>query len=288
MYLFNFYFSIGLFSAFVFVGYWWLYKDRVDIPASLNLMLIRATAYIFVWPVLFWKWFKSEAKTRFITEPEFVMPEPRPVDPNIVKNSARDAEREAQTLHQEWLSFVDTLPQCGSHIMYKGTDIYGERLDGRFIFETVDLLPLVFDKLNPKPVSFDDTDSANDSPDAEREASDGEAEIDSQTSSWVNTPSLPNTQEHYIHRWLRTYDPALFVCNVVPTSFDRFEYIAADMIEAGKGQVHCKSCDTVYDASDIKAVDGGQGGWILGELYCPNDHLLARRKKIHFMRPRGN
>ena len=251
------YFSIGLFSAFMFVGYWWLYKDRVDIPASLNLMLVRATAYIFVWPVLFWKWFKSEDKTRFITEPELVAPEQRPVDPNIVKNNARNAEREAQTLHQEWLSFVDTLPQCGSHIMYKGTDLYGERLDGRFIFETADLLPLVFDKLNPKPVSFDDTDSANDSPDAECEASDGEAEIDSQTISWVNTPSLPNTQEHYIHRWLRTYDPTLFVCNVVPTSFDRFEYITADMIEAAKGQVHCKSCDKVYDASDIKS----RGWW---------------------------
>ena len=73
------------------------------------------------------------------------------------------------------------------------------------------------------------------------------------------------------------------MCNVVPTSFSRFEYIAAYMNEAGKGQVHCKSCDKVYNASDIKAVDGGQGGWILGELYCPNDHLLARRKKIHFM-----
>ena len=265
----------------VFAGFWWFYKDRVERPASPSLMLLRAGTYILVWPVLYWKWFKSADKTRFITLPEFVMPQPRPVDPDIVKNSARNAPLETRKAHQEWLTFVDAMPQCGSHIMYKGTDIYGERLDGRFIFETPDLLPVVFDRLNPKPVSLDTSDSVNVSDDDNANESDD-------TISWVNTPRLPNTQEHYIHRWLRTYDPTLFVCNVVPTSFDRFEYIASDMIEAGKGQVHCKSCDTVYEASDIKTGDEGQGGWILGAMHCPKDHLLARRKKIHFMRARSS
>lgn len=291
------YFSIGIFSALVFAGFWWFYKDRVERPASPSLMLLRAGTYILVWPVLYWKWFKSADKTRFITLPEFDMPQPRPVVPDLVKNSARNAPLETRKAHQEWLTFVDAMPQCGSHIMYKGTDIYGERLDGRFIFETPDLLPVVFDRLNPKPVSLDTNDSDDESAnlsdedsqqDSSESSDDDNANDSDDTISWVNTPRLPNTQEHYIHRWLRTYDPTLFVCNVVPTSFNRFEYIASDMIEAGKGQVHCKSCDTVYEASDIKTGDEGQGGWILGAMHCPKAHLLARRKKIHFMRARSS
>ena len=271
------YFSVGIFSALAFAGFWWLYKDRVEYPASPSLILLRAGAYILIWPVLYWKWFKSQDKTRFITDPDYVWPEPRPVDPETVKRNEQKAQLETRKAQQEWSAFVDALPLCGSHIMYKGTDIYGERLAGRFIFETADLLPMVFDRLNPKPFSLDDDDSANDSNDVE-------AEIDTETSARVTLHNGQNTQEHYIHRWLRTYDPTHYVCNVVPNTFDRFEYIASDMIGAGKGQVHCKSCDTVYAASEIKAGDEDTGGWILGAMHCPKEHLLARRKTIHFLR----
>jgi hypothetical protein len=277
VYLFNFYFSIGLFSAFVFVGYWWLYKDRVDAPASPSLMLIRATAYIFVWPVLFWKWFKSEDKTRFITHPEdFEIPGLSGASSDELEHGASRAQREAQTLQQEWEAFVDTLPQCGSHIMYKGTDIDGERLDGRFIFETADLLPVVFDSLSPKLNLLSDS--------GENSLSDDGASVENAINNEISGNNQQNTQEHYIHRWLRTYDPALYVCNVVPTSFDRFEYITANMIEAGKGKIHCKACGKIYEAKQIKMTDQDTGGWILGELYCPDDHLLARYKKMHFTR----
>ena len=97
--------------------------------------------------MLYWKWFKSQDKTRFITDPDYVWPEPRPVDPETVKRNEKMAQLEAQKVQQEWEEFVDALPLCGSHVMYKGTDIYGERLAGRFIFETADLLPMVFDRL---------------------------------------------------------------------------------------------------------------------------------------------
>ncbi|QHJ12687.1 hypothetical protein FX988_02945 [Paraglaciecola mesophila] len=270
------YFLVGGLSSCAFFGYWWLYKDRVENPASLKLMLIRATAYIFVWPVLYWKWLKSQDKTRFITHPDFVLPELSPANAEAVKLNAQKAALKAQKVQQEWEAFVDALPQCGSHIMYKGTDIYGERLNGRFIFETADLLPVLFDAMHPEPF---DIDEGRDIDETDVQA----LNVRNELNEWINTNRKAVKQEHYIHRWLRTYDPALYVCNVVPNSFDRFEYIASEMIEAGKGQAHCKSCNTVYDASDIKAVDGGQGSWIFGELYCPKEHLLARRKKIHFM-----
>ncbi|GAC32080.1 hypothetical protein [Paraglaciecola polaris] len=91
-------------------------------------------------------------------------------------------------------------------------------------------------------------------------------------------------QERNMHRWLRAYDPALQLCTGLPEAFDRFEYIASSMIEAGKGQVYCKTCAKLYAAKDVKTEDEGQGGWILGAIRCPREHLLARRKKIHFMR----
>ena len=51
MYFFNIYFLIGIFSALAFAGFWWLYKDSVERPASPSLMLLRAGTYILVWPV---------------------------------------------------------------------------------------------------------------------------------------------------------------------------------------------------------------------------------------------
>nr|WP_166426137.1 hypothetical protein [Paraglaciecola sp. 20A4] len=272
-----FYFSIGLFSALTFTAFWWFYKDRVERPASPSLMLLRAGTYILVWPVLYWKWFKSADKTRFITDQDYIWPSMAPGDPAFLTRKEQKAQLEAQKVQQEWEAFVDALPQCGSHIMYKGTDIYGERLDGRFIFETTDLLPVLFDEIHPEPFVMEGGD--------EIDETDVEAlQVRAELNEWINDCRKEFGEEHYIYRWLRTYDPTLFVCNVVPTSFNRFEYIASDMIEAGKGQVHCKTCSKVYAASEIKRADEGTSGWVFGVMHCPNGHLLARCKKIHFMR----
>jgi hypothetical protein len=124
-------------------------------------------------------------------------------------------------------------------MVFKGTDIYGERLSGTFIFSSETLTPFVFDGIGPN-----------------------------------NTQQY--CQERILYRWIAACDHALQVCTLIDSDFDRFEYIAANMIKACHGEV--------YPANSITCNTEGTTtgkGWIFEALYCPEQHLLLRSKILH-------
>ena len=149
---------------------------------------------------------------------------------------------------REWQDLIANLPVYGSHLVYEGTDIFSDPLPAKFIFDSDILTPYVFDAIGGN-----------------------------------NTEQY--CQERVLYQWLVGRDHLLQVCTPINSAFDRFEYIAAEMIKSGHGEVYCQECLEVYTANNIRcATEGATGskGWILAALYCPKQHLLLRSKIMHF------
>ncbi|RHW76108.1 hypothetical protein [Colwellia sp. RSH04] len=91
-------------------------------------------------------------------------------------------------------------------------------------------------------------------------------------------------QEPIIKKWLLNRNEADSTPVSVPAELDRFEFIALDLIKAGKGEVICPECEQKYSNNLLKVIDDEFGvGWNGIQISCPQEHLLFYPLTMHIM-----
>ncbi len=102
---------------------------------------------------------------------------------------------------------------------------------------------------------------------------------------WDESNDYPLTQVEYtIHHWLdHHYDRSISQPTVVPTAWNRFQFIADDMIRQGIGKVHCTQCQLDYNTKQLLSKnDRGHAGWNSNRLHCPKNHPLFVVQTTHY------
>ena len=142
-------------------------------------------------------------------------------------------------------------PPCGDLIVYRPAPGYSEETFGEFIFLANDVhenLPLRL----------------------------------------KNNPHLKNDHEGAIMNWLLQRDTSIDTPTPVPTAWQRFEFIADDLVRKGRAEVRCLTCNESVPADALTATnEGGSWGWLHNRLYCPAGHILLTVAMMHVMRPRN-
>lgn len=138
-------------------------------------------------------------------------------------------------------------PPCSSVIRYSQHD-YNEKILGTFLFDSDDVEDIILDK----------------------------------TESHSN---LARGQEGAMLNWLQQRDDSDIEPTDVPKAWDRFEYIADDLLRHGYGDIFCIACDRAVSHQDlVKNDDNGLSGWNSNRLVCNAGHLLFEVKTIHILR----
>ena len=86
--------------------------------------------------------------------------------------------------------------------------------------------------------------------------------------------------------WLLQRDTSIDTPTLVPRAWQRFEFIADDLVRKGRAEVRCLTCNESVPANALSATDeGGSWGWLHNRLYCPAGHMLLTVAMMHVMRP---
>ena len=142
-------------------------------------------------------------------------------------------------------------PPCGDLIVYRPAPGYSEETFGEFIFLANDVHENLALRLK-------------------------------------NNPHLKNDHEGAIMNWLLQRDTSIDTPTPVPTAWQRFEFIADDLVRKGRAEVRCLTCNESVPADALSATDeGGSWGWLHNRLYCPAGHILLTVAMMHVMRPRN-
>ena len=138
-------------------------------------------------------------------------------------------------------------PPCGSVIRYRqGRGRYGETY-GEFLFPAVEVEQALRKRL-------------------------------------IGSPNLSKDDEGAILNWLLHRDDALTYPTDVPSAWPRFQYVANDMIRAGKAKVRCLKCGADLTSGQLTANDDRrESGWNFGQLACPNGHDLISVETAHVL-----
>lgn len=80
-----------------------------------------------------------------------------------------------------------------------------------------------------------------------------------------------------IHAWVvhaDLHNPA--ACSA-PPAFEKFEWLAAEMLATGLGRCYCPSCRTHYDGFELASGSSwGSAGWLAANIKCPRDHEIMK------------
>ncbi len=140
-------------------------------------------------------------------------------------------------------------PPCGTFISYRQAPGYQEDTFGEFVFSAND----VHENLAPR---------------------------------LKNNPHLKNDHEGAIMNWLLQRDTSIDTPTPVPKAWQRFEFIADDLVRKGRAEVRCLTCNESVPADALTATnEGGSWGWLHNRLYCPAGHILLTVALMHVMRP---
>ena len=137
-------------------------------------------------------------------------------------------------------------PPCGSVIRY--TQKYGyEERHGEFLFSAADV---------------------------ERELKNALRE----------NPHLVNTDEGALLNWVQRRDDSVTEPTDVPLIWDRFKYVANDLVRAGKADIFCMECESAIGADQITTNDdSGKPSWNFDRVICPQGHKLLVVETVHLM-----
>ena len=108
-------------------------------------------------------------------------------------------------------------PHCSSVIRYSQHD-YNKKILGTFIFSSIDVENTILDWLE-------------------------------------ENPQIANQQAGSILNWLRQRDDSDIEPTNVPKAWDRFEYIADDLLRHGYGDIFCIACDRAVSHQDLVTND---------------------------------
>ena len=137
-------------------------------------------------------------------------------------------------------------PPCGSVIRYSQNCVY-ENVHGKFSFRTADVEHELKEILH-------------------------------------ENPHLANGDEGAILNWLQGRDDTLTEPTNVPPIWSRFQYVANDLVRAGKAEIYCRECDAVIEADQITTNDdAGKRGWNFDRVVCPHGHNLLIGETVHLM-----
>lgn len=94
-------------------------------------------------------------------------------------------------------------------------------------------------------------------------------------------------------RWTSLRNESVTTPTEVPDLLVNFDYITADLIEIGHGQVRCLACEKVYSVFELERKSIGfpasaRSGWIYANFICPARHSLLFREVMHIMRRMSN
>lgn len=80
-----------------------------------------------------------------------------------------------------------------------------------------------------------------------------------------------------IHRWVAHADLHNPVACSAPPPFEKFKWLAAEMLATGLGRAYCPSCRAHYDGFELASGSGwGSAGWLAANLKCPRDHEIMK------------
>ena len=140
-------------------------------------------------------------------------------------------------------------PPCGDLILYRPAPGYSEETVGEFIFLANDVLENLARRLK-------------------------------------ESPKLQNDHEGAIMNWVLQRDTSIDTPTPVPRAWQRFEFIANDLVRKGRAEVRCLTCNESVPAEALSATDeGGSWGWLHNRLYCPAGHMLLTVAMMHVCRP---
>lgn len=148
----------------------------------------------------------------------------------------------------------ETPPPCGDVVLYtQGHARFGQTTSGEFLFSASDVESVLVQKLR-------------------------------------ENPHLASDDEGAILKWVRNRQ-ARHGSTPVPSVWLKFQYVADDLIRAGKGQVRCLQCVETFPTGElIPKDDRGLPGWNFDRLKCPRGHPLLVVEGAHILvrrKPQG-
>jgi hypothetical protein len=100
----------------------------------------------------------------------------------------------------------------------------------------------------------------------------------------IESPKLSRDDEGAILNWLLRRDDTLTYATDMPSEWARFQYVANNMIRAGKAKVRCLKCESELSSGQLVANDDhGKSGWNFDRLACPNGHNLIVVESAHVL-----
>jgi hypothetical protein len=95
-------------------------------------------------------------------------------------------------------------------------------------------------------------------------------------------PHLANDDEGAILNWAQGRDESLTEPTDVPSIWSRFQYVANDLVRAGKAEIYCRECNAVIEADQIATNDDrGKRGWNFDRVVCQHGHTLIAVESVH-------
>lgn len=86
-----------------------------------------------------------------------------------------------------------------------------------------------------------------------------------------------------IQTWVVDADLQNPAASPAPSAFEKFDWLATEMLAVGLGHCYCPNCRTHYDGFElISGSDWGSTGWLAVTLKCPRDHAIM---KLDLLKP---
>ena len=137
-------------------------------------------------------------------------------------------------------------PPCGSVIRYIPECIY-EETNGEFLFRSADVEQNLEEVLQ-------------------------------------ENPNLANSDEGAILNWVQGSDDSLTEPTNVPSIWARFQYVANNLVRAGKANIYCKECETeIRQEQIVMNDDSGKPSWNYDRVVCPHGHNLLVVESVHLL-----
>jgi hypothetical protein len=95
-------------------------------------------------------------------------------------------------------------------------------------------------------------------------------------------PHLTNDDEGAILNWTKGCDESFTEPTDVPSIWSRFQYVANNLVRAGKAEIYCRECNAVIGVDQIGTNDDhGKRGWNFDRVVCPHGHTLIAVESVH-------
>jgi len=164
-----------------------------------------------------------------------------------VDGSRLDFAKMIDDAQNERIALRENPPPCGSMIRYDPITFY-EDAYGEFLFKAADV---------------------------EQEVEDSIREC---------TSDLASDDEGAVLIWTQGRDETLTEPTDVPSIWDRFKYVANDLVRAGKAEIYCKKCQATIGSDQVTTNDdSGKRGWNFDRIVCPHGHNLLVVERVHLM-----